>query len=103
MQRDLLRRIRWGNVGRLAAAVTIVAAVVAWPRVAGPAPRRPVGTSPQRAGGAPERRVTGAPRRPVAAPRRPGRAPRRPVAAPRTPAGPPPPTTAAGEFGFERP
>ena len=38
---DLLRRIRWGNVGRLAGAAALVAAVVAWPRLAPPEPALP--------------------------------------------------------------
>ena len=38
---DVLRRIRWGNVGRLAGAATLLAAVVAWPRLAPPDPALP--------------------------------------------------------------
>ena len=35
------RRLRWGNVARTAAAVAVVAAVVAWPRLAPPDPAMP--------------------------------------------------------------
>src|SRR5688500_10375276 len=38
---DLLRRIRWGNVGRLAGALAVAAAVAAWPRLAPPQPALP--------------------------------------------------------------
>jgi hypothetical protein len=38
---DLLRRIRWGNVGRLAGALAVIAAVAAWPRLAPPQPALP--------------------------------------------------------------
>jgi hypothetical protein len=38
---DVLRRIRWGNVGRLAGAAALLAAVVAWPRLAPPDPAMP--------------------------------------------------------------
>ena len=34
-------RVRWGNVGRAAAAVGLVALVVAWPRLGGAAPALP--------------------------------------------------------------
>ncbi len=37
MRTDVLRRVRWGNVALAAAAATVLAAVVAWPRLA-PAP-----------------------------------------------------------------
>jgi len=39
------RRVRWGNVGRLAGGLALVALVVAWPRVAGEAPRVPDGVA----------------------------------------------------------
>ena len=38
---DVLRRIRWGNVGRLAGALAVLAAVAAWPRLAPPGPALP--------------------------------------------------------------
>jgi hypothetical protein len=38
---DVLRRVRWRNVGRVVGAVALVAAVVAWPRLTAPAPRVP--------------------------------------------------------------
>jgi hypothetical protein len=38
---DLLRRIRWGNVGRLAGAVAVIGAVAAWPLLAPPKPALP--------------------------------------------------------------
>jgi len=41
MGSDLLRRVRWSNVARVAAAVTVVAAIVAWPRLGPPRPRVP--------------------------------------------------------------
>jgi len=41
MQRDLLRRVRWGNVGRAVAVVAAVAAIVAWPRLEPAPPRLP--------------------------------------------------------------
>ena len=43
MERDLLCRLRWGNVARAGAVVAVVGAVVAWPRLAPPAPRVPSG------------------------------------------------------------
>jgi hypothetical protein len=41
MGSDLLRRVRWRNVGRAVGAVLVVAAVVAWPRLNAPAPSPP--------------------------------------------------------------
>jgi hypothetical protein len=41
MQRDSLRRVRGGNVGRAVAAVGAVVSVVAWPRLAPAPPRLP--------------------------------------------------------------
>jgi hypothetical protein len=41
MGSDLLRRIRWGNVGRLVGALAVIAAVAAWPRLAPPQPALP--------------------------------------------------------------
>jgi hypothetical protein len=41
MGSDLLRRVRWRNVGRTAGAVAVVVVVVAWPRLSQPAPRLP--------------------------------------------------------------
>src|SRR3954469_13524663 len=38
---ELLRRVRWGNVGRAAAAVLALGVVIAWPRLASDAPRVP--------------------------------------------------------------
>ena len=37
------RRVRWGNVGRLAAGIAVLALVVMWPRLAGQAPAVPGG------------------------------------------------------------
>jgi len=39
------RRVRWGNVGRLAAGIAVLALVVMWPRIAGQAPAVPDGTA----------------------------------------------------------
>src|SRR4051812_36451053 len=47
----LVARIRWGNVGRLAAVLAVVALVVAWPRIATPPPRI-AGDAPVALGGA---------------------------------------------------
>jgi len=41
MGSDLLRRVRWSNVARVVAAVAVVAAIVAWPRLGPPRPRVP--------------------------------------------------------------
>jgi hypothetical protein len=41
MASDLLRRVRWRNVGRAVGAVVLIVAVVAWPRLSPPAPRLP--------------------------------------------------------------
>jgi len=41
MEFDLLRRVRWRNLGRAAAAVALVGAVVAWPRLTPPEPQLP--------------------------------------------------------------
>ena len=38
---DLLRRIRWGNVGRVVATLAVLAAVAAWPRLTPPEPALP--------------------------------------------------------------
>jgi hypothetical protein len=38
---DVVRRVRWGNVGRAVGAVALVAAVVAWPRLAAAPARVP--------------------------------------------------------------
>jgi hypothetical protein len=38
---EALRRIRWSNVGRLAGGLAVIAAVVAWPRLAPPQPALP--------------------------------------------------------------
>jgi len=38
---DVLHRVRWRNLARAGAAVAVVAAVVAWPRVGPPEPRVP--------------------------------------------------------------
>jgi hypothetical protein len=78
MQRELVRRVRWGNLGRAAAVVAVVGAVVAWPRL-GPAPPRvpsgaavPIVAAP---GSAPaRRRMTPAP---IGAPRETARIARR--------------------------
>jgi hypothetical protein len=39
------RRVRWGNVGRLAGGVAVVALVAGWPRLAGEAPVVPRGVA----------------------------------------------------------
>src|SRR3954468_16896782 len=39
----LHRRVRWGNVARLAAALAALALVLAWPRLKSPAPPLPPG------------------------------------------------------------
>ena len=39
------RRVRWGNAGRLAAGIAVLALVVMWPRIAGQAPAVPDGTA----------------------------------------------------------
>src|SRR4051812_6167869 len=41
MGRDVLRRVRWGNVALAAAVVAALVAVVAWPRLTAPAPALP--------------------------------------------------------------
>jgi hypothetical protein len=41
----MLRRVRWGNVGRLACAVVALALVVLWPRLATPPPGVPGGAA----------------------------------------------------------
>ena len=41
MGSDVLRRVRWRNVGRACGAVLVVAALVAWPRLDPAAPRLP--------------------------------------------------------------
>jgi hypothetical protein len=41
MDRDLWRRLRWGNIARAAGVLGVAAAVVAWPRLAPEAPRVP--------------------------------------------------------------
>jgi hypothetical protein len=61
MERELVRRVRWGNVARAAAVVGVVAVVVVWPRLMPPAPVVPRGEAV-----------------PLATPRAPGRAERRP-------------------------
>jgi hypothetical protein len=38
---DVLRRVRWGNVGRAATVVLALTVVIAWPRLASDAPRVP--------------------------------------------------------------
>src|SRR3954453_16069382 len=63
VQRSLTRRIRWGNVGRLAAVLGVAALVVAWPRLA-PAPPRVPAREPVAVEPAPTARPDG-----VAAPR----------------------------------
>ena len=54
-------RIRWGNVGRLCAAIAVVALVVAWPRLASPPPRlggdEPVAIGPEKAPARPRARA----------------------------------------------
>jgi len=41
MGSELLRRVRWSNVGRACGVLLVVAAVVAWPRLNSSAPRLP--------------------------------------------------------------
>jgi hypothetical protein len=78
MQRELVRRVRWDNVGRAAAAVAVGVAVVAWPRLGPTPPRVPSGAAvPIVAGpGSPpaRRRVTPTP---IGAPRETARIARR--------------------------
>src|SRR3954451_12667754 len=63
-------RVRWGNVGRAAAVVGVLALAVAWPRMEGGAPRlpsdvaRPVAVAASPAGTARVRKEPGAGRRP---------------------------------------
>jgi hypothetical protein len=64
MRRDVLRRVRWGNVALAATVITILAAVVAWPRLA-PAPpalppdtARPLVSDEPAGGAAPASKVT---------------------------------------------
>jgi serine/threonine-protein kinase len=125
---ELLRRVRWGNVGRALGALVLVAAVVAWPRLTAPAPRvpggdamplvqpgregrgesrvRPVRRRPERRARRPERRRRRGPgrvrrrREVVVAPPAPAPAPVPPPAAPAAPAAPPV-DPAQTEFGFE--
>ncbi|HET9738893.1 MAG TPA: hypothetical protein VFP78_12320 [Solirubrobacteraceae bacterium] len=49
---ELLRRIRWGNVGKLAGALAVIAAVAAWPLLAPPEPALP-GDAPRPLDGLP--------------------------------------------------
>jgi hypothetical protein len=79
---ELARRIRWGNVARAAAALGVLALVIAWPRLAPPAPRVPADAAiPLGAGGddaapGPEA-APPAPRRDAAPPARAKRRPAR--------------------------
>src|SRR5262245_15797432 len=41
MERDLLRRVRWGNLGRVAGLAVVVVLVVAWPRLEPAPPKLP--------------------------------------------------------------
>jgi hypothetical protein len=108
MGSELLRRVRWRNVGRVCGVVLVVATVVAWPRLNSSAPRVPDPAGRPLAEPTVEPPpVTSRPRREVARPRvrRPGTAERRPRAVKRVerrreprlgapPASPsPPPTT----------
>jgi hypothetical protein len=123
-------RVRWGNVGRAAGAVAVVALVVAWPRLGGepivvpggaavpvatpgaaPSPRpartprpvrTPTGTAQVRKEPARRRRDRRPPPRDEAPPA--GAPPTPPPAQPVTRAPPPTPTIdpAEREFGFER-
>jgi hypothetical protein len=63
MGSELLRRVRWRNVGRACGVVLVVAAVVAWPRLNSSAPRVP---DPA---GRPLVAPTARPRRPITPPR----------------------------------
>jgi hypothetical protein len=79
-------RIRWGNVGRLCAALAVLALVVAWPRLASPPPRvggdEPIALAPKQPPARPRKQAPSksrpAPsRRPAAKPRQPRRRPKR--------------------------
>src|SRR5688572_10617839 len=73
------RRVRWGNVGRLAAGIAVLALGVMWPRIAGRAPAVPDGTAVPVAPAA-----EGTEREPAASrPPRLGATPRRRAGAPR--------------------
>jgi len=130
MGRDVLRRVRWGNVALAAAVAAALVVAVAWPRIARSPPALPRDTATPLVNEAPRQGRTPAPAvRPVRERRKPARPPRRsshrprkhrakprramsppppPVRAPRPPraagtAAPPrPPSSGAGEFGFER-
>jgi hypothetical protein len=86
------RRVRWGNVGRLAAGIAVLALVVMWPRIAGRAPAVPDGTA------VPVAPVAEGSEREPAAPRPPrlGATPRRGAEDPR---GVRPPGTNEGDAG----
>jgi hypothetical protein len=45
MRRDVLRRVRWGNVALAATVIAVLAAVVAWPRLASAPPALPPDTA----------------------------------------------------------
>ena len=44
MRRDVVRRVRWGNVALACAVLAALGAVVAWPLVSAPPPRLPPDT-----------------------------------------------------------
>src|SRR3954447_22706564 len=66
---DVLRRLRWGNVGRAAVLAGVLAFVVAWPRISGEAPEVPGAAAVPLGGERPVALVPRAPRR-VVRPRR---------------------------------
>jgi hypothetical protein len=86
MDGDLARRIRWGNVGRAAAAAGVLVLVAGCPRLAPPAPRVASGEAVPVAVAQPARPASGDPD-PDAAGGGAGRRERRPPAAPRGAAG----------------
>jgi len=130
MGRDVLRRVRWGNVALAAAVAAALAAAVAWPRLAGSPPALPRDSATPLVKDAPRHRRAPAHEvkavrgheRPKRSPRTPSRKPRKHRAKPRravspapparapqpsrgvAPVAPPsrPPSSGAGEFGFER-
>src|SRR4051794_41547987 len=73
---DVLRRVRWENVGRAAAAVLALGVVIAWPRLAPDAPRVPAAGLVPLDRGPRHDRTTGA-ERPTLVPRARRRAVRR--------------------------
>jgi hypothetical protein len=59
MRRDVLRRVRWGNVALAAAIALALATIIAWPLIAAPSPRLPPDTARPLVSEAPPREKKG--------------------------------------------